>query len=436
MLFESFNTIDWVLFGALLALFLGQVGYYICTMYDVRCTKDGVQSTEYRVQSTENRELTTHDSLLNTKEGCPGVSVLVCAHNEAYNLSAYLYALLSQDYPKYEVIVVDDGSEDKTREVIESYMVQDKRLRLTFVPKEARVRSTKKLALTLAAKAAQYDYLLLTDADCTPASTHWITEMMKGFKPCTENRVQSTENRVQSTENRVLTTHYSLLNTKEIVLGFGAYFYEKGFVNRLVRYDTLFNGLHYLGAAAHGHPYMGVGRNLAYKKELFFKTGGFKKMMNNRAGDDDLFVNHVATGKNTAVVCSRESITWSPAKTTLRDWWQQKRRHLSVSHDYRWGTKIRLALEPMSRGLFYALVLGLLVTFANQPVIGTPLFLLAVLALGLFFLRWVVQTIVINLSAKRLGLHGFNMFTILGMDIFLPLVSLYMLSVPKKQVKW
>ena len=387
MLFESFHIIDWVLFGALLALFIGQVGYYLCTMYNVQCTKAEVPST---------------------KEGCPGVSVLVCAHNEAYNLSAYLYALLSQDYPTYEVIIVDDGSEDKTREVIESYMVQDKRLRTTFVPKEARVRSTKKLALTLAAKAAQYDYLLLTDADCTPESTHWISEMMRGFK-----RVG-----------------------KEIVLGFGAYFYEKGFVNRLVRYDTLFNGLHYLSAAAHGHPYMGVGRNLAYKKELFFKTGGFKKMMNNRAGDDDLFVNHVANRKNTAVVCSRDSITWSPSKTTMRDWWQQKRRHLSVSHDYRWSTKIRLALEPMSRGLFYLAVIALLVAFACQPIVGSPLSILAALALGLFLLRWIVQTIIINLSAKRLGLHGFNIFTILGMDIFLPLVSLYMLCVPKKQVKW
>ena len=408
MLFESFHSIDWVLLGTLLALFMGQVGYYI--------------SSEYRVGSSENR-------VVSSEEGCPGVSVLVCAHNEAYNLSAYLYALLSQDYPTYEVIVVDDGSEDKTREVIESYMVQDKRLRITFVPKEARVRSTKKLALTLAAKAAQYDYLLLTDADCTPESTHWISEMMSGFMP-------STEYRVQSTENRKLTTHYSILNTKEIVLGFGAYFYEKGFVNRLVRYDTLFNGLHYLSAAAHGHPYMGVGRNLAYKKELFFKTGGFKKMMNNRAGDDDLFVNHVANCKNTAVVCSRDSITWSPSKTTMRDWWQQKRRHLSVSHDYRWSTKIRLALEPMSRGLFYLAVIALLVAFACQPIIGSPLSILAALALGLFLLRWIVQSIIINLSAKRMGLHGFNMFTILGMDIFLPLVSLYMLCVPKKQVKW
>lgn len=401
MLFESFHIIDWVLFGALLALFIGQVGYYLCTMYDVQCKKYDVRCTKDNVQST--------------KEGCPGVSVVVCAHNEAYNLSAYLYALLSQDYPTYEVIVVDDGSEDKTREVIESYMVQDKRLRITFVPKEARVRSTKKLAITLAAKAAQYDYLLLTDADCTPESTHWISEMMKGFISCTKDNVQC---------------------TKEVVLGFGAYFYEKGFVNRLVRYDTLFNGLHYLSAAAHGHPYMGVGRNLAYKKELFFKTGGFKKMMTNRAGDDDLFVNHVATRKNTAVVSSRASITWSPAKTTMRDWWQQKRRHLSVSHDYRWSTKIRLALEPMSRGLFYLLVLTLSVAFAGQPLIGTPLSILAALAWILFLLRWMIQAIIINLSAKRLGLHGFNIFTILGMDILLPLISLYMLCVPKKQVKW
>ena len=411
MLFESFHSIDWVLFGALLALFMGQVGYYLCTMYDVQCTKEDVRCTMYDVQCTKAESLRRREEQVEVA----GVSVLVCAHNEAYNLSAYLYALLSQDYPKYEVIVVDDGSEDKTREVIESYMVQDKRLRITFVPKEARVRSTKKLALTLAAKAAQYDYLLLTDADCTPESTHWISEMMRGFMSCTKDDVQC---------------------TKEIVLGFGAYFYEKGFVNRLVRYDTLFNGLHYLSAAAHGHPYMGVGRNLAYKKELFFKTGGFKKMMNNRAGDDDLFVNHVANRKNTAVVCSRDSITWSPSKTTMRDWWQQKRRHLSVSHDYRLGTKIRLALEPMSRGLFYLAVIALLVAFACQPIVGSPLSILAAMALGLFLLRWIVQTIIINLSAKRMGLHGFNMFTILGMDIFLPLVSLYMLCVPKKQVKW
>ena len=345
-----------------------------------------------------------------------GVSVILCAHNESYNLSQYLQFLLTQDYPEYEVIVVDDGSEDDTRAVIERYMTRDPRLHMTFVPYGARVGSTKKLALTLAAKAAQYDYLLLTDADCRPESNQWIREMMKGFQS-------------------PITNQQSPIS---IVLGFGAYFYDKGHLNRLVRFDTLFNGLHYLGAALCGHPYMGVGRNLAYRKDFFFESGGFTHLMANRAGDDDLFVNHVATRENTAVVVSRDSIVWSPAKTTMREWWQQKRRHLSVSPSYRRATPFRLTLEPLSRGLFYALVLGIVIWQAILNNFQLSTFNLQLLiALGLFLTRWILQTAILNVSAKRMGLHRFNMFTVLWFDIALPLVNLLMLASPKrKTIKW
>ena len=353
----------------------------------------------------------TANSQLPTAEG---VSVILCAHNEGENLAQYLQALLTQDYPTFEVIVVNDGSEDNTQEVIDAYMLRDPRLHTTFVPRDARVGSTKKLALTLAAKSAQYDYLLLTDADCRPESAHWISEMMCGFQRLTTNDQQP----------------------KDIVLGFGAYFYEKGHVNRLVRYDTLFNGLHYLGAALCGHPYMGVGRNLAYRKSLFFSSGGFSRLMTNRAGDDDLFVNHVATPENTAVVLSRESYTWSPSKTILREWWLQKRRHVSVSPAYKPQTKFRLALEPMTRGLFYALIVAIVVyQLRNNFQLSTFNFQLSIAA-GLFLVRWVMQTIMLNVSARRMGLRRFNMFSILWFDIALPLVNLWMLIVPKKRLKW
>ena len=347
----------------------------------------------------------------------PGVSVILCAHNESDNLSHYLQALLTQDYPTYEVIVVDDGSEDSTREVVERYSVRDQRLHMTFVPYGARVGSTKKLALTLGAKAAQYDYLLLTDADCVPESNQWIRQMMKGFENTQSDKVQG---------------------TKDVVLGFSPYFETAGHVNRLVRYDTLFNGLHYLGAALCGHPYMGVGRNLAYKKSLFFESGGFSHLMTNRAGDDDLFVNHVATRQNTAVVVSRESFMWSPAKQTMREWWQQKRRHLSVSPAYRTGTKVRLAIEPVTRGLFYAAVLAILITH-YQPITHYESLLadwLLLAALALFLIRWLIQTAILNVSARRMGLRRFCMASVLWFDITLPLVNLYMLAVPKKQKNW
>lgn len=396
MISLALNILDWVLLGILAALFIGQLYFffrYLCAPL----------RKMHRDKISEGIQPLTID-------GTPGVSVVLCAHNESDNLSQYLQALLTQDWPEYEVIVVDDGSEDDTRAIVESYMVRDPRLHMTFVPLGARVGSTKKLALTLAAKASQYDYLLLTDADCVPESNKWIAQMMHGFA-----------------------------GNKDIVLGFGAYFYEKGHVNRLVRYDTLLNGLHYLGAALCGHPYMGVGRNLAYRKSFFFESGGFTQMMGNYAGDDDLFVNHVATHKNTAVVLSRDSFTWSPAKTTMREWWQQKRRHLSVSPNYRESTKVRLALEPVSRGLFYALTLAMLILY--WPAVQIWPFAIGVITIPflvapvLFLLRWIILTSIMNTAARKMRLHRFNMFSVLWFDISLPLVALYMLMVPKRNMK-
>lgn len=386
--------------GALLLLFFAQVYWYARYL----CAPARKMRRDKKCHITNDQCQITNDA--------PGVSVIIAAHNEGFNLSHYLPVLLTQDYPTYEVIIVDDGSEDNTREVVERYMTRDPRVHMTFVPYGARVRSTKKLALTLAAKAAQYDYLLLTDADCCPESNRWISEMMEGF----------------------LAPERECRTSKDIVLGFGAYFYEKGHINRLVRYDTLFNGLHYLGAALCGHPYMGVGRNLAYRKSLFFGSGGFTHLMDNKAGDDDLFVNHTATRDNTAVELRREAFTWSIAKSTFKECWQQKRRHLSVSPAYRNATKWRLGFEPLTRGLFYAMTIGIVAyqLSINNYQLSIPL----LAAVGLFLIRWIMQTAMLNVSARRMGLHTFNMFSVLWFDIALPLVSLYMLIVPKRKFKW
>lgn len=371
-----FSLVDYCLLGAL-AVVLGYQLYF-CLRY--LC---GVSRWQRRHPCDETEQT----------EGCPGVSVIVCARNEEENLQDYLQTLLAQDYPKFEVIVVNDGSEDKTQEVLERYAMVSSNLYVTFVPRGAHVISTKKLALTIGAKAAHYDYLLLTDADCRPESRQWIREMVEGFAPRKGHET-------------------------EIVLGYGAYFEEDTLLNSLLNYDTLFNGMQYLGMAAAGHPYMGVGRNLAYRRSTFFEHSGFRGLLAERAGDDDLFVNKIATKHNTSIVCSRESLTWSVPKHTWQEWIHQKRRHLSVSPNYRTGSKWRLVMEPMSRGLLYGLLIAVFVCGGG---------LACCIAYGLWLLRVVGQMVVMNVGARRLGMR-FQGIEIVVWDVLLPLLTLYILA--------
>lgn len=380
LLNDIFTLLDYCLLGAAAVLLLYQVYFY--SRY-IAAVPRALRRSRRR-QSGEQTSDTPRQ----------GVSVIICARNEEENLRDYLQALLTQDYPEYEIIVVNDESQDHTREAVEWYMVRDPRVRMTFVPMDARVGSTKKLALTLGAKSARYDILLLTDADCRPASPHWISRMVEPFdNPDTQ-----------------------------IVLGFGAYFRRPTALNRLIQYDTLFNGLHYLGAALTGRPYMGVGRNLAYRKPFFFQSGGFTGLMRVMAGDDDLFVNRVATHRNTAVVVSPDSFTWSVPKDSLSDWLRQKRRHLSVSPHYRLLTRLHLGLEPLTRGLTYALVIAVGVLYA----LGYASLWTLLAVLGAFLVRAVLQLAVLYTARHRMFGAG-QPLCILWHDIILPLISLYML---------
>lgn len=373
------------LFGVLVLAFLYEIYFYARYMC-VRVNGERVNGERLTVIGLEDRG------------EVPGVSVIVCARNEGYNLKPYIQSLLTQDYPLYEVIIVNDGSEDDTQTVIDEYAALDHRIKTTFVPCGARVRSTKKLGLTLAAKAAQYDYLLLTDADCRPESTKWISTMMEAFDG----------------------------EGVEVVLGYGGYFKQNTLLNSIIQYETLFNGLHYLGAAATGKPYMGVGRNLAYRKDTFFEHGGFADLMTARAGDDDLFVNKVATKQNTVAIYSRESVTWSVPKTTWKAWWQQKRRHLSVAGGYKNSTKQHLLREPLARGLFYVLFIGLM-------AFGSPLVMTA--SYILFLLRLGMQLTILDIGADHFRQPRVG-FDVIWYDMFLPIVTGVIMLLPRRKEIW
>jgi len=281
------------------------------------------------------------------------VSIIIAAHNEEENLKKYLPLILEQNYPIFEVIVINDRSEDNTDDLLNEYKKQYSNLKTTFIKNTGKLKHGKKIAITLGVKASSYDYLLLTDADCYPNSENWITEMVSSFD-----------------------------KEKEIVLAYGAYETLSGFLNKIIRFDTLFIALQYLTFSKAGYPYMGIGRNLAYKKDLFERNKGLASHAQIASGDDDLFVNEVANSKNTSIVISSKSFTYSKPKLTVQDWVRQKQRHFLTFHKYKTIHKLLLFGEPFTRVLFYLLVMPniLINTFSISFYVAISLRILLLLS--------------------------------------------------------
>lgn len=278
------------------------------------------------------------------------ISVIVCARDEAANLVKNIPGVLVQDYPApHEVIIVNDNSIDESKYLLEAFQKDYPQLQVVELKQEAKLIPGKKFPLSMGIKTAKNEIVLLTDADCVPASEYWITQMQSAFR-----------------------------DEVEIVLGYGPYHKMKGLLNKLIRFETFHTALQYLSYALAGLPYMGVGRNLAYKKTVFFRNKGFSAFNHIPSGDDDLFINRAANARNTAVMINKEAYTLSDPKKNWSDWLAQKTRHYTTGKYYKGIHKFLLGLYSFSQFLFYPLLILCLFTMDWRLVLSVFLLRLAV----------------------------------------------------------
>ncbi|MEO7393938.1 MAG: glycosyltransferase, partial [Chitinophagaceae bacterium] len=270
------------------------------------------------------------------------VSVIICARDEDENLARNLPGVLVQAYSStFEVVTVNDNSLDDSKYILQELKKTFKSLNIVELTQEAVHISGKKYPLSIGIREAKHEILLLTDADCVPASEHWVEKMQAGYE-----------------ENI------------EIVLGYGAYHKRKGLLNKLIRFETFHTALQYLSYALAGIPYMGVGRNLSYKKSLFLRSKGFSSINHIPSGDDDLFINKTATKKNTAVVIDADAVTRSIPKTTWKGWLRQKSRHYTTAKFYKIQHKFLLGLYFATQFLFYPLLVASVIMYDWRFALG------------------------------------------------------------------
>lgn len=290
------------------------------------------------------------------------VSVIICSRDEDENLARNLPGILVQQYPStYEVVTVNDNSVDDSKYILQELKRTFKSLNVVELTHEAKLIRGKKYPLSIGIREAKHEVLLLTDADCVPASEYWIQKMQDGYAENTE-----------------------------IVLGYGAYHKTSGVLNKLIRFETFHTALQYLSYALAGSPYMGVGRNLSYKKDIFLRNKGFSSINHIPSGDDDLFINKVATKKNTAVVIDPGATTRSIPKTTWSSWLKQKSRHYTTAKYYKPKHKFLLGLYFITQFIFYPLFIAAAILYDWR------------LALGLFGIRLLIQGFIFYKAMKKM----------------------------------
>ncbi|WP_240140972.1 glycosyltransferase [Sphingobacterium bovisgrunnientis] len=349
--------ISYVLYAILGILFLIQL-YYILFVYS--------KLAMYKVKS--------HKESLSMKP----VSVIICAHNEEKNLKQFLPSILNQDYPDFEVIVVNDYSTDETKWILEDFKRKYAHLHVVDIKEHIRLKNSKKFALTLGIKAAKHEVLIMTDADCEPQSNQWLKEIAGAYA-----------------------------EGKEIVLGYSPYFKKTGFLNKLIRFETAHTAMSYLSYALKRDAYMGVGRNLSYLKSLFFKGKGFNAHMHIKSGDDDLFVNQNATRHNVNIAIHPDAHIYSNPKETWKSYYKQKARHAGASVIYKKSHQRMLGTQLISAFAFYVMLIVCIALFPSLWYIGV----------SVFFLRYICQLIVFSSIYKKLAVRDLLVW-LLVLDVF------------------
>ncbi len=364
-----------ILTGIFIASFIIQLAYYLLIYL--------------RILFRNNLSVKNNDLL--------PVSVIISARNEAENLKKYLPLVLNQDYPDFEIVVINDNSSDNTKEILSEFKSEYKNLTILDAEKNLNGKGNKKRALTQAISKAKYDLLIFTDADCYPVSDIWLKKMVSAYSENTE-----------------------------ILIGYGAYEKQNGFLNRIIRFETLFNALQFLSFADLGFPFMAVGRNISYKKSVFFKINGYESHKNILSGDDDLFINEAADATNTKIITDFESKTVSVPKQKFKEYLKQKRRHFSSSSEYRLRNKIIIGTEIISRFIFYLFLFILIIYGAEYET-----------AFIFFFIRMIVSVSVIKLFAVKIKEPNI-LFFIPIFDILIPVLNLIIFSgaVFDKKIIW
>ncbi len=347
----DFSLFEWIALGILILAFLIQTLFYFIVYRKpyIYSKKNGLNKDDI------------------SSEKLPPISVVIASKNDSESLEKNMPFILSQNYPEFEVIVVNSGSTDETDMILKRFQQTDSKLYQTYIPMGADAAKEKKLALMVGFKACKYDSIVLTEAYCKPSSENWLYSFGKKF-----------------------------ISDKDIILGYCSLNIPKHTaLRKFIMYDNLIHNTKLFSMAILKKPFMGIGRNLGLTKKIFFDNNGFASILGVDGGEDDLLINKLATNENTTVLLNSESFVETDIVNNFKIWRFLKSKYLSTKKLYKGLGSYIFGWETFSKYVFYLFSLLIII----WGIIKMK-YLLVVFSALLFIIRYLYQYIIINNNSK------------------------------------
>ncbi len=310
----------------------------------------------------------------------PSISLVVTSRNYVDQLQVLLPSLLAQDYPDFEVVVVDDCSTDGTDWLLAEMKISHGNLKTTRIIQETDFPNA--LAISIGVRAATKEWLLYLSPLCVVPDNQWL-----------RNYAQRLE------------------QDKEASIGYMNYYKTKGSYKNWLRFENFTSYLLSGAGKAFGVAMPVFEYNIAYRREKFLELRGFAAVLDSPFSENELFVNKIATKNNLVVQNNRTAPIAYEGEADWIDLVEFKKKQLMLRRKLTSGQRFFRSLNLVSRlVLTGTLVLLLVVSPLKFWVLGAWIFLL------IFEMSWIA------VATKKLGEKNF-LPALLIYKAFLPLIN-------------
>jgi len=311
------------------------------------------------------------------------LSLIYTVRNEETRLKNNMAPVLSINGVDFEVIVVDDFSQDNSFQVLGMLRGRSDRLKVSTLQQETRFST--KMAQNLALKAASFEWILTVPISYENASIEWISGISN-----------------------------ALDFNKTVVLSYCSAQNSGGFINRIYRIENYLSFTKSVGYILNNFPFVYSEENVAFQKKKYFEIGGHGLKISEQYANLELLINFFIRKKTTSILFESVTAIKKTEDLIWNDYLDILKKSLRIEKHLSGSKKAMLAFDEITKLLFPPVtVVVIILLFDLWPLFS-----------ALLLIMFIARLVIIKIMQNRLNERKIFISSLLY-DLIVPYFKLF-----------